>query len=449
MTFTAVELTRLKRDGGVLSEDAIHWLIAAYTDGVVFDYQMSAMAMAIVFNGLNAEELAAWTEAMLHSGAVFDFSDLAAPKVDKHSTGGVGDKISIPLAPLVAACGIAIPMISGRALGHTGGTLDKLESIPGFTTRLDRHQFRDILTEHGIALAGQSDTMVPADRKLYGLRDASGTVPSIPLISSSIMSKKISEGLDGLLLDVKTGSGAQIKELDDSRLLAETMVGIGAQHGVETVALITSMDQPLGNEVGNASEIRESVDVLRGDGPEDVTELTLAFGEVMLDLAGIDGGRDRLQMAIDSGKALQKFIDVTIAQGGDPSVIEDTSLLAVAEFEANIEAPIDGYVTSCDALTIGLGATHLLGSGRTQRLGGGWKWGLKQDAFDHGVGITVHAKIGDAVSRGDPLATIRYSDESLWEAHRKELATAWIIGEEKTSPRPLILETVTSDSLDL
>ena len=448
MTFTAVELIRIKRDGGVLSEEAINWLISAYTDGVVRDYQMSAMAMAILLNGLNAEELAAWTEAMLHSGTVFDFSDLAAPKVDKHSTGGVGDKISIPLAPLVAACGIAVPMISGRALGHTGGTLDKLESIPGFNTRLDRHQFRSILTEHGLALAGQSETMVPADRKLYGLRDTTGTVPSTPLISSSIMSKKLSEGLDGLLLDVKTGSGAQIKELDNSRLLAETMVGIGARYGVETVALITTMDQPLGNEVGNANEIKESVDVLRGEGPEDVTELTLAFGEVMLDLAGIDGGRDRLQKAIDSGEALQKLVDVVIAQDGDPSVIEDTSLLAQAEHEAVIEASSGGYVTRCDALTIGLGATHLVGTGHTRRAESEWKWGLKQNVFDHGVDITVHAKVGDAVSAGDALATIRYSDESVWEAHRQEMASAWVIGDEKTSPRPLILETVTADSPD-
>lgn len=437
MSFTAVELIIIKRDGGVLSEDAIRWLIAAYTNGDILDYQMSAMAMAILLNGLNAEELAVWTEAMLHSGAVFDFSDIAAAKVDKHSTGGVGDKISIPLAPLAASCGVVVPMISGRGLGHTGGTLDKLESIPGFTTHLDPAHFRSILTEHGLVLAGQSETMVPADRKLYALRDVSGTVPSIPLISSSIMSKKLAEGLDGLLLDVKTGLGASIHKLENSRELARTMVGIGTVHGVETVALITTMDQPLGNEVGNANEIKESVEVLRGEGPEDVTELTLAFGEVMLDLAGISGGRERLVEAIDSGQALQKLIDVTIAQGGDPSVIDDTSLLPTTEHEAVIEAPSDGYVTHCDALTIGIGTT-LLGAGLTR----------KEDVIDPGVGITVHAKIGDPVSTGDPLATIRYSDESRWEAHRDELASAWVIGDEQTSPRPLILETVTADSLD-
>lgn len=437
MSFTAVELIIIKRDGGVLSEDAIRWLISAYTRGDILDYQMSAMAMAILFNGLNADELAVWTEAMLHSGAVFDFSDISALKVDKHSTGGVGDKISIPLAPLAAACGVVVPMISGRGLGHTGGTLDKLESIPGFTTGLDPDHFRSILTEHGLVLAGQSETMVPADRKLYALRDVSGTVPSIPLISSSIMSKKLAEGLDGLLLDVKTGVGAQTKTLEDSRELARTLVGVGTVHDVETVALITTMDQPLGHEVGNANEIKESVDVLRGEGPDDVTELTLAFGEVMLDLAGITGGRDLLQNAIDSGEALQKLIEVTIAQGGDPSVIDDTSLLPTAELEAVIEAPSDGYVTSCDALTIGKGATFL-GAGLTR----------KEDVIDPGVGITVHAKTGDPVSTGDRLATIRYSDQSRWDTHREELTSAWEIGEEKSSPRPLILEKVTSDSLD-
>jgi len=438
MSFTAVELIGIKRDGGALPADAIEWLIDAYTKGTVPDYQMAAMAMAILLNGMNGEELAAWTSAMLDSGEVLDFSGIPAAKVDKHSTGGVGDKISIPLAPLVAACGVAIPMISGRSLAHTGGTLDKLESIPGFTTGLESERFASIRNEHGLVLAGQSETMAPADRKLYALRDATGTVPSIPLISSSIMSKKLAEGLDGLLLDVKTGSGASIKVLEESRALARTMVGIGTRHGVETVALITTMDQPLGHEVGNANEIRESVDVLRGQGPDDVTELTMAFGEVMLDLARVEGGRERLQKAIDSGDALQKLIDVTIAQGGDPRVLEDTSLLAVAQYEAVLEAPTDGFVTTCDALIIGMAATRL-GAGRTS----------KKDVIDPGVGITVHAKVGDAVSAGDPLATVRYSDEERWEDRREGLASAWVIGPGPEAPRPLILEKVTADSVDL
>lgn len=431
MAFTAVELIETKRDGGTLSDDAIAWLIAGYTDGRIPDYQMSAMTMAVLVNGLDESELSAWTSEMLDSGELLDFSDIAAPKVDKHSTGGVGDKISIPLAPLVAACGVVVPMISGRGLGHTGGTLDKLESIPGFTTELDPGRFRSVVTDHGLVLAGQSETMVPADRKLYALRDATGTVPSIPLISSSIMSKKLAEGLDGLLLDVKTGSGAQMKTLDRSRELARTMVGIGKSYGVRTVALITSMDQPLGNEVGNANEIRESIDVLEGNGPDDVTELTLAFGEVMLELAGIEGGKDRLEEAIESGAALQKFIDVTVAQGGDPSVIEDTSLLPMASEEAVVEAPRSGVVNKCDALTIGLASTHL-GAGRESM----------EDQIDLGVGITILAKLGDRVKEGQVLARVAYSDEARWEAQRKFLASAWAIGYTDPETAPLILERI-------
>ncbi|TDI50211.1 MAG: thymidine phosphorylase [Acidobacteria bacterium] len=431
MAHTAIDLIEIKRDGGVLSSDAIEWLIAAYTDGSVPDYQMSAMAMAILLNGMNNEELAAWTEAMLHSGEVMDFSDIAAAKIDKHSTGGVGDKISIPLVPLVAACGIYVPMISGRGLGHTGGTLDKLESIPGFTTGLDPDSFRRVLVEHGLVLAGASETMIPADRKLYALRNATGTVPSIPLISSSIMSKKLAEGLDGLLLDVKTGSGATIKDLDRSRALAQTMVGIGASHGVNTVAFLTSMEQPLGDEVGNANEIKESIDVLRGEGPDDVTELTMVFGETMLELAGIDGGREQLEEAIESGAALQKLIDVTVAHGGDPSVVEDPTLLVRAPHEAVIDAPHDGYVTRCDALTIGVSATRL-GAGRER----------KDDIVDPGVGITLKAKLGDHVAKGDPLAIVRYGDQSKWDAQRDNLSSAWTISDQPMVPPDLIIEKV-------
>ncbi|TDI54903.1 MAG: thymidine phosphorylase [Acidobacteria bacterium] len=431
MTHSVIDLIETKRDGGVLSSNAIEWLIGAYTDGSVPDYQMSAMAMAILLNGMNNEELAAWTEAMLHSGEVMDFSDIAAAKIDKHSTGGVGDKISIPLVPLVAACGIYVPMISGRGLGHTGGTLDKLESIPGFTTGLDPDSFRRVLVEHGLVLAGASETMIPADRKLYALRNATGTVPSIPLISSSIMSKKLAEGLDGLLLDVKTGSGATIKDLDRSRALAQTMVGIGASHGVNTVAFLTSMEQPLGDEVGNANEIKESIDVLRGEGPDDVTELTMVFGETMLGLAGIDGGREQLEEAIESGAALQKLIDVTVAHGGDPSVVEDPTLLVRAPHEAVIDAPHDGYVTRCDALTIGVSATRL-GAGRER----------KDDIVDPGVGITLKAKLGDHVAKGDPLAIVRYGDQSKWDAQRDNLSSAWTISDQPMVPPDLIIEKV-------
>jgi len=431
VAYTAVELIELKRDGEPLPADGIEWLIAAYTDGTVPDYQMAAMAMAIVLNGMNAEELGVWTNAMLNSGDVLDLSDIPFPKVDKHSTGGVGDKISIPLAPLIAACGVTVPMMSGRGLGHTGGTLDKLESIPGFSPRIDQRRFREIVAAHNLVLAGQSETMVPADQKLYALRDSTGTVPSIPLISSSIMSKKLSEGLDGLLLDVKTGSGAFMKDLDGSRDLARTMVGVGIRSGVETVALITDMDQPLGHEVGNANEIKESVDVLNGHGPPDVTELTLAFGEVMLELAGIGGGRERLEETIASGSALAKLKEVTLALGGDPAVLQDTSLLETATFRSVLPSPGDGYVTRCDALTIGLAATRL-GAGRER----------KEDGVDHGVGLTLHAKVGDRVARGEPLVTAVYGDEARWEAQRDKLASAWSIDELPPKTRPLIIERI-------
>lgn len=435
MAFTAVELIEAKRDSRELDADAIEWLIAAYTEGSVPDYQMAAMAMAILLNGMSGDELSAWTAAMLHSGEVLDLSNIAAAKVDKHSTGGVGDKISIPLAPLVASVGVVVPMMSGRGLGHTGGTLDKLESVPGFTTGLDPDRFRDVLATHGLVLAGQSETLVPADRKLYALRDATATVPSLPLISSSIMSKKLAESLDGLVLDVKTGSGAFMQDLEGSRLLARTMVDIGARHGVKTVALITWMGQPLGREVGNANEMRESIDVLRGEGPDDVVELTLALGEVMMELAGIDGGRDALLDAIASGKAMQKLIDVVVAQGGDPAYIEDPSLLPMCSYEEEIRAPLTGYVTHCDALTIGVVATRL-GAGRER----------KEDSVDSGVGITLEVKVGDRVEAGQTLARVHYNDTARWEAQKESLASAWSIDGSAPPAQPLVLERIDPDS---
>lgn len=431
MTFSATELIGAKRDGEELSTDAIWWLIDAYTEGIVPEYQMSAMAMAILLNGMTNAELTALTAAMLHSGDVMDFSDLESAKIDKHSTGGVGDKISIPLAPIVASCGVSVPMISGRGLGYTGGTLDKLESIDGFITRLGPDQFRSIVVEHGLVMAGASETIAPADKKLYELRDATGTVPSIPLIASSIMSKKLAEGLNGLVLDVKTGSGASVQEFDRSRELAKTMVGIGNGNGVKTVALITAMDQPLGHEVGNANEIRESVDVLNGSGPADVIELTLALGEIMLEMAGIDGGRDRLGQAIDSGDALKKFIEVTEAHGGDSGQIRDPSLLPSAPHTDVVKANKAGYVQSCDALTIGIAATRL-GAGRER----------KEDIIDPGAGINVVAKIGDNISVGDTLATVRFTDRARWHAQRDQLGTAWGIGAERVEPGLLVLERI-------
>ncbi len=431
MSFTAVELIEVKRDGGTLSADAINWLIGAYTDGSVTDYQMSAMTMAIYFNGLDHDELAAWTAAMLHSGDVLDFTSMTAKRVDKHSTGGVGDKISIPLAPLVASCGVAVPMMSGRGLGHTGGTLDKLESIPGFFTGLDPVRFGEILRSTGLVLAGQSETLVPADRKLYALRDATATVSSIPLISSSIMSKKLAEGLNGLVLDVKTGAGAFMKDLDDSRELARTMVGIGNANGVRTVALITDMSQPLGYEVGNANEVVESIATLRGEGPPDITELTMAFAEVMLELAGVEGGRELLESKIASGEALEKLKEVVVAQDGDPSVIDDPALFPVAPETAEVRSNSSGFVTACNALTVGITATRL-GAGRER----------KEDVIDPGVGITLHKKIGDRVAAGDSLATVRYSSAELWESHREALAGAWTVGANEVTAPSLVLERI-------
>lgn len=435
MAFTAVELIEAKRDGGSLSSAAIEWLIRAYTEGTVTDYQMAAMAMAIFIRGMDADELAAWTTAMLQSGEVLDLSEISAAKVDKHSTGGVGDKVSIPLAPLLASVGVVVPMMSGRGLGHTGGTLDKLESIPGFTTRLEPDRLRRIVTTHGLVLAGQTESLVPADRKLYALRDATGTVPSLPLIASSIMSKKLAEGLDGLVLDVKTGSGAFMKDLEGSRELARTMVDIGARAGVETVALISWMDQPLGREVGNANELKESIEVLRGGGPEDLVDLTLSLGEIMLDMAGLDGDRDVLVEAIESGKALQKLIDVVVAQGGDPTVIEDPGLLPGCAHEAVITAPRDGYVTRCDALTVGVAASRL-GAGRERQ----------EDTIDPGVGITLEAKVGDQVEAGQPLAHARFNDPGRWEAQQSALASAWTIEPTAPESRPLIVERIEGGS---
>ncbi|MGH8873835.1 MAG: thymidine phosphorylase [Acidimicrobiia bacterium] len=432
---TTVALIERKRDGGRLTDEQIEWLIGAYTRGEVADYQMAAMAMAVFLNGLDADELAAWTRAMLRSGEVLDFSHLAAPKVDKHSTGGVGDKVSIPLAPMVAACGVVVPMMSGRGLGHTGGTLDKLESIPGFTTSLDPERFTEILERTGLVLAGQSDTLVPADRRLYALRDATGTVPSIPLIASSIMSKKLAEGLDGLVLDVKVGRGAFMTNEERARELAETMVGIGRDHGVQVVAYLTDMDQPLGKEVGNACEIRESIDVLRGQGPPDLVELVLALGAEMLIIGrGADDSaeaRRRLEEAVASGKALEKLVEVVRAQGGDPQAVADPIRLPTAAHTEEICAHRTGYVTRCDALLVGEAAMRL-GAGRER----------KEDDIDPAVGVTVLAKRGDQVEQGQPLATVAWNDNARRREAVGRLEGAWEIGDTPQPSPPLVLGRV-------
>ncbi len=426
-----IDLIERKRDGGTLLPDELRWIIAEYTADHIPDYQMSSLLMAIFIRGFSNDELGPWTEAMLRSGEVLELDHIAAPKIDKHSTGGVGDKLSIPLAPMVAACGISVPMMSGRGLGHTGGTLDKLESIPGFRTRLDKEEFVAIVERLGLVLGGQSETMAPADRRIYALRDSTGTVPSLPLISSSIMSKKLAEGINGLVLDVKTGSGAFMKDEPSARALAETMVGIGASHGTKVVATLTGMDQPLGVAVGNANEINESLDVLAGGGPEDVVELTYSLGADMLVLGGIDADRDsalaRLRKAVESGAAMEKFQEVIVAQDGNPNVAEDRSLLPTAPLLFELTAPDSGYVTECDARDIGVAGVRL-GAGRER----------KEDNVDHGVSISVIAKIGTKVDRGDVLATVEYRDQDRMDAARPILEGAWKIGEYAATPELII-----------
>lgn len=433
--FTMVELITTKRDGDALPPDALRWIISEYTADRIPDYQMSAFLMAIVFNGMSSTELGAWTDAMLHSGDVLDLSAVTKPKIDKHSTGGVGDKISIPLAPIVAACGIAVPMMSGRGLGHTGGTLDKLESIKGFSTTIDPSDFADQLDDLGVAMVGQSETLVPADRRIYALRDATGTVPSVPLISSSIMSKKLAEDLDGLLLDVKVGSGAFMKTVEEATTLAETMVGIGERHGTPVTALLTNMSQPLGRAVGNANEIAESIDVLRGGGPEDVRKLTVRFAVEMLLLAGerdVDTANARVTEAIDSGAAFEVMVALVQRQGGDPAVIENTDLLPSAAHEHVLVAPRSGVVTRCDAFEIGIAGVRL-GAGRA----------TKEDDVDPAVGFLIEAKAGDLVDKGEPLARIAYNDESKLNSAIEALTCAWDIaseiGDEPGSSVDLIL----------
>ncbi|MGI9585436.1 MAG: thymidine phosphorylase [Acidimicrobiia bacterium] len=435
MTFSMVELIRQKRDGERLSSDALKWIIAEYSADRIPDYQVSALLMAILFRGMELSELGRWTDAMLHSGETLDLEAVSKPKVDKHSTGGVGDKISIPLVPIVAACGIAVPMISGRGLGHTGGTLDKLESIPGFSTEVPPELFADQLNDIGAVMSGQSETLVPADRRIYALRDATGTVPSLPLISSSIMSKKLAEDLDGLLLDVKVGSGAFMKTKDDATELASTMVGIGRRRGTAVTAILTDMSQPLGRAVGNANEILESIAVLQGAGPHDVQNLTERFAVEMLQLAGVSDRADAsatVRDVISSGAALDVMVRLTERQGGDPGFIDDPSLLEIAHSEYVVEADRPGYLARCDALSIGLAAVRL-GAGRA----------TKESEIDPGVGFTIEAKVGDMLVAGQPLARIAYRDEDSLDAALQALPDAWEITEQEPVTPELVMGVIT------
>ncbi len=434
MTFSMVELIRAKRDGEALDDDALRWIISEFTADRIPDYQLSALLMAIIFKGMTPEELAPWTEAMLHSGEVLDLSGVQKPKVDKHSTGGVGDKISIPLVPIMAACGVAVPMISGRGLGHTGGTLDKLEAIPGFTTQIAPSDFEDQLNEIGVVMAGQTETLVPADRRIYALRDATGTVPSVPLISSSIMSKKLAEDLDGLLLDVKVGNGAFMKNLPDATTLASMMVAIGAAHDTPVTAVLTNMDQPLGTAVGNANEIAESIDVLKGGGPDDIVQITKLFATEMLLLAGTadrSSADADIERAITSGDAYDSFLQLVKHQGGDVAAIEDPSKLPSVSNVHVIQARNPGHLSRCNAYDIGIAAVRL-GAGRAK----------KEDIVDPAVGIMVLAKVGDTVEEGQPLAEIWYREESRLQSALSVLDHTWGVSDVPIAAPRLILGDV-------
>ncbi len=388
----AVEVIVAKRDGVELSDSQIDWVIDAYTRGAVADEQMSALAMAILINGMTAHEIARWTDAMIRSGERMDFSSLPLPTVDKHSTGGVGDKVTLPLVPLVAACGLAVPQLSGRGLGHTGGTLDKLEAIPGWRASLSNEEMLSVLADAGGVICAAGDGLAPADKKLYALRDVTGTVESIPLIASSIMSKKIAEGTGSLVLDVKVGSGAFTKDAERGRTLARTMVALGSAAGVKTVALLTAMDTPLGRTAGNALEVEESVEVLAGGGPADVVELTLAFAREMLSVAGVTrvDPADRLA----DGSAMDHWRRMIRAQGGDPD-----ATLPVAKESEIVMAPATGTLTRLDAYAVGV-ASWRLGAGRAR----------KEDVVSAGAGVIMHAKPGDQVVAGQPLLTLRADD---------------------------------------
>lgn len=431
-TFRAIDVIRKKRDGGELSRNEIESMVNAYTRGDIPDYQVSAWLMAVVWRGMTRAETAALTDAMLRSGEVLDLSSLAAKKVDKHSTGGVGDKTSLVLAPLAAAAGIVVPMISGRGLGHTGGTLDKLEAIPGFNVNLPVAQFRHVLEACGCAMIGQTAEIAPADRKLYALRDVTGTVESPYLICASIMSKKLAEGIDALVLDVKTGSGAFMKNEKDAAFLAELMVETGERIRKQVVALITDMDQPLGCMIGNALEVVEVVEVLRGGGPEDLRQLCLELAGWMLHLGGVAAsvgeGKSQSEKLIASGKALEKFRQMVELQGGDPRSIDDPKKLPQAQHTITLSSPKRGYLASLQCEQIGT-ACVILGGGRER----------KEDSVDPAVGIVLHKKVGDAVSAGEPLATIYYNAETCAARAMQVLEESYQIADSPArEKRPLI-----------
>jgi thymidine phosphorylase len=426
VTADVVDLIKTKRDGGILADGDIEWLIGAYTRHQVADEQMSALLMAIFWRGLDPGELAAWMAAMIESGDRLDLSGVGRPTVDKHSTGGVGDKVSLVLAPLVATCGAAVPQLSGRGLGHTGGTLDKLESISGFRTSLSPAEMIQVLTDVGCVICGAGNGLAPADRKLYALRDVTGTVESIPLIASSIMSKKIAEGTTSLVLDVKVGSGAFMKDLDGARRLAETMVSLGPTYDVKTSAVLTRMDVPLGRTVGNALEVSESLATLGGQGPPDLVEVTVALATEMLELAGLRTPRSQVAATLAGGRALPSYESMIRAQGGDPG-----APMPEAPHRRTVRADRAGYVTGLDALAVGVAAWRL-GAGRAR----------KEDAVAKTAGVVCLAKPGEEVAEGQPLLELRAEDLSLFARAQDALEGAITVGSEPPAPRPLVIEVI-------
>jgi thymidine phosphorylase len=425
-TFDAVDLIIAKREKQELSTEAIDWLINNYTAGVVADEQMSAMAMAILLNGMNGREIKDLTMAMIASGERLSFESLGVPTTDKHSTGGVGDKITLPLAPLVAVFGVAVPQLSGRGLGHTGGTLDKLESIPGWRANLSNQEMTKQLAEVGAVICAAGSGLAPADKKLYALRDVTGTVEAIPLIASSIMSKKIAEGTGSLVLDVKVGSGAFMKDFARARQLAEVLVQLGKDAGVNTSALLTDMSTPLGLKVGNALEVEESVDVLAGGGPSDVIEITVALATEMLNLAGVKDVD--VAGALKDGRAMDKWRAMISAQGGDPD-----AKLPVAKETQTVVAESDGVISELDALAVGL-ASWRLGAGRAR----------KEDPVQFGAGVTLHAQLGDTVKKGAPLYTLHTDEPGRFARAAETIAKAYKIEAQAQVTRKLILDRISN-----
>jgi pyrimidine-nucleoside phosphorylase len=431
----AVDVIRTKRDGQPLSREQVDAFVRAATDGSWPDYQLAALLMAIWLRGMSDSETAWLTAAMARSGIVLDLSDIPGPKVDKHSTGGVGDKTSLILAPLAAACGVVVPMMSGRGLGHTGGTLDKLESIPGFRVNLSIPEFRDALQKVGVGMIGQTAEVAPADKKLYALRDVTGTVESIPLITASILSKKVAEGITGLVMDVKCGRGAFMKTKDEARKLAVSLVANGRANGLRTEALITAMDAPLGRAVGNALEVRECIDTLRGQGPKDLENLSVELAARMVRLGGLAANdmtaTDQVRDALGSGRGLDVFRRMVEQQGGDPRVADDPARLPAAPHREMVAAERAGYVAALDAEAIGR-AAMVLGAGRDR----------VEDAVDPAVGAVVHARLGGRVRAGDPLVELHYRDGAKVSAARHLLRAGIVIADEEPTVRSLVQEVV-------